>query len=113
MRFQPPSPEPYRTSGSVQGPPRRASDPPCRACAVGPRGSAGRGGVAGVDSRVTFQDTERSMTVSRSARRGFFAFAAALATFGRVPPLEAQGGSVTGFDHVALPMQNTEAMIAF
>jgi catechol 2,3-dioxygenase-like lactoylglutathione lyase family enzyme len=62
---------------------------------------------------VIGKQTERNMSLLRSSRRGFFARAAALMALARVSSLEAQGGSVTGFDHVALPMQNTDAMIAF
>ncbi len=44
---------------------------------------------------------------TRSSRRGFLAGAAA-------GPLAAQNrGRIRGFDHVALPMQNTETMLAF
>jgi hypothetical protein len=49
-----------------------------------------------------------------STRRRFvktIATAAAAARGSRA--LAQQGGSVRGFDHVALPMQNTEAMLAF
>ena len=42
------------------------------------------------------------------SRRGFVAGAAA-----GVPAVAQQPGRVRGFDHVALPMQNTDAMLAF
>ena len=45
------------------------------------------------------------------SRRGFVQGAAAAA--GAVNMTAQQTGSVRGFDHVALPMQNTDAMLAF
>jgi len=45
------------------------------------------------------------------SRRGFVQGAAAAA--GSVKMTAQQTGSVRGFDHVALPMQNTDAMLAF
>jgi len=39
-------------------------------------------------------------------------FVAALSAAG-VPAQQPAGGSIRGYDHVALPMQNTDAMIAF
>jgi catechol 2,3-dioxygenase-like lactoylglutathione lyase family enzyme len=46
----------------------------------------------------------------KSSRRAFLGAAASAASF----PTRAQpAGRVTGFDHVALPMQNTEAMLVF
>ncbi len=55
----------------------------------------------------------------RSSRRRFFRGAAAglsaAALSGITEPraIAQQGGRVRGFDHVALPMQNTDAMLAF
>ena len=49
---------------------------------------------------------------NRAPRRRFLA-AAAMAATGSPLPLTAQSGFIRGFDHVALPMQNTEAMMAF
>lgn len=59
----------------------------------------------------------------KSSRRGFIQGAAAAGassagTVAMVVPLAGQSagrgsGSVRGFDHVALPMQNTDAMLAF
>jgi catechol 2,3-dioxygenase-like lactoylglutathione lyase family enzyme len=51
---------------------------------------------------------------ARSSRRSFVKtiVSAAAATTGR-GALAQQAGSVRGFDHVALPMQNAEAMLAF
>src|SRR6266566_9353415 len=47
----------------------------------------------------------------RVSRRGFVGGAIALST---VPAAVAQqSGGIRGYDHVALPMQNTEAMIGF
>ena len=45
-----------------------------------------------------------------SSRRGFIGAAAAA---GASRALAQSGGRVRGFDHVALPMQNTDAMLAF
>jgi catechol 2,3-dioxygenase-like lactoylglutathione lyase family enzyme len=56
---------------------------------------------------------------ARVSRRGFIstvvaAGAASSASLTRRSRLQAQQtGSIKGFDHVALPMQNTEAMLAF
>ncbi len=47
-----------------------------------------------------------------SSRRKFIQGAAA-AGGASSPALSAPTGSIRGFDHVALPMQNTEAMLAF
>jgi catechol 2,3-dioxygenase-like lactoylglutathione lyase family enzyme len=50
------------------------------------------------------------MRTKRASRRGFLRTAVAAGT----GPVAAQSpGRVRGFDHVALPMQNTEAMLAF
>jgi len=48
-------------------------------------------------------------------RRGFIkgALTAGAAAAGSSAALAQQTGSIHGFDHVALPMQNTEAMLAF
>src|SRR5262245_33663313 len=43
------------------------------------------------------------------SRRKFIGSMVALGGAGRVE----QSGNIRGFDHVALPMQNTEAMVAF
>jgi len=49
-----------------------------------------------------------------TSRRGFVARFAAIAGAVRASSMNAQtAGSVTGFDHVALPMANTDAMVAF
>jgi catechol 2,3-dioxygenase-like lactoylglutathione lyase family enzyme len=48
--------------------------------------------------------------VQKSSRRAFVGAAAATATR---PATAQQPGRVAGFDHVALPMQNTEAMLTF
>src|SRR5579863_3658924 len=51
-----------------------------------------------------------TMRTKRASRRGFLRTAVAAGT----GPVAAQSpGRVRGFDHVALPMQNTEAMLAF
>ena len=58
-------------------------------------------------------------TRQRPGRRGFLQQLVAGATVaGAVSPasgsgVQAQEGAITSFDHVAVPMQNTEAMIAF
>jgi catechol 2,3-dioxygenase-like lactoylglutathione lyase family enzyme len=46
------------------------------------------------------------------SRRNFIG-GAAVAGAGRFAPSSQQLGTIRGFDHVALPMQNTDAMIAF
>jgi catechol 2,3-dioxygenase-like lactoylglutathione lyase family enzyme len=54
--------------------------------------------------------------VSRRQLLGAFATASVVAAEGQVGPALAQApnaGAIKGFDHVALPMQNTEAMLAF
>jgi hypothetical protein len=49
-----------------------------------------------------------------SSRRKFVKGLAAAGAVGDVSKVAAQQrGSIKGFDHVALPMQNTEAMLAF
>ena len=50
-----------------------------------------------------------------TSRRKFVQAAAAAAGASKLPAQQAgqQAGSVRGFDHVALPMQNTAAMLAF
>jgi catechol 2,3-dioxygenase-like lactoylglutathione lyase family enzyme len=52
------------------------------------------------------------MTKAPMARRGFLKGAAAGAVAGGRAVAQ-RTGRVRGFDHVALPMQNTEAMLAF
>ncbi len=58
-------------------------------------------------------------TRQRPGRRGFLAQLVAGATVAaavspaRGSGAQAQEGAITSFDHVAVPMQNTEAMIAF
>jgi len=48
------------------------------------------------------------------SRRTFIASVAAAGTAGGAGPAPAQpAGRIRGFDHVALPMQNTDAMLAF
>ena len=50
------------------------------------------------------------MRTKRASRRGFLSAAVAAGA----GPLAAQSpGRIRGFDHVALPMQNTDAMLAF
>src|ERR1700676_4217685 len=49
-------------------------------------------------------------SLANSSRRRFIRGVAAAGASGA---LAQQTGSVRGFDHVALPMQNTDAMIAF
>jgi catechol 2,3-dioxygenase-like lactoylglutathione lyase family enzyme len=53
----------------------------------------------------------------KSSRRRFIrsvaAAGAALGTVGAKPTAAQQMGRVRGFDHVALPMENTDAMVAF
>jgi catechol 2,3-dioxygenase-like lactoylglutathione lyase family enzyme len=52
--------------------------------------------------------------MTRQSRRTFVTRVAALAAAASGGVVQAQeGGRVRGFDHVALPMQNTDAMIAF
>jgi catechol 2,3-dioxygenase-like lactoylglutathione lyase family enzyme len=46
-----------------------------------------------------------------SSRRRFVK--GAVAAGGSMAVAQAQAGSIKGFDHVALPMQNTDAMLAF
>ena len=48
----------------------------------------------------------------RSGRRRFFKSLVAATVAGRAASAQ-EAGRVQGFDHVALPMQNTDAMIAF
>jgi catechol 2,3-dioxygenase-like lactoylglutathione lyase family enzyme len=51
---------------------------------------------------------------TKSSRRQFVRAIVAAGATGGSAGLAAQGaGKVSGFDHVALPMQNTEAMLAF
>ena len=51
---------------------------------------------------------------TKSSRRAFVKTVVAAGTAGAGGRLSAQqGGRVSGFDHVALPMQNTDAMLAF
>jgi len=51
---------------------------------------------------------------TKSSRRMFVKTIVAASAVGRTIEIGAQQpGRVTGFDHVALPMQNTEAMLAF
>jgi catechol 2,3-dioxygenase-like lactoylglutathione lyase family enzyme len=51
---------------------------------------------------------------TKSSRRTFVKTIVAASAAGRTIEIGAQQpGKVTGFDHVALPMQNTEAMLAF
>ena len=47
------------------------------------------------------------------SRRKLMASLAAAGTVGLDSAAGAQAGGIHGFDHVALPMQNTEAMLAF
>ena len=50
---------------------------------------------------------------AKSSRRNFLKTAAAVGAAG-VTTLQAQGANrVSGFDHVAVPMQNVDAMVAF
>ena len=51
------------------------------------------------------------LTNNNVSRRGFVQTAVAAAGAAKIPAQ--QTGSVRGFDHVALPMQNTAAMMAF
>jgi catechol 2,3-dioxygenase-like lactoylglutathione lyase family enzyme len=53
------------------------------------------------------------MSTSSSRRRFAKAIVAAAAVAGGSRALAQETGRVRGFDHVALPMQNTEAMLAF
>jgi catechol 2,3-dioxygenase-like lactoylglutathione lyase family enzyme len=54
------------------------------------------------------------MTPTKSSRRTFVKTIVAAGGAGNSTRLLAQTtGKVSGFDHVALPMQNTEAMVAF
>lgn len=49
-----------------------------------------------------------------ATRRAFMRLIVAIGAIGRVAgPAAQQEGRVAGFDHVALPMQNVDAMIAF
>ena len=48
-----------------------------------------------------------------SSRRRFVKAMATVAAAASGSGVQAQAGSVRGFDHVALPMQNTEAMVTF
>ena len=50
-----------------------------------------------------------------NSRRAFIKRAIGAGTFAAAAPaaIEAQAPGVRGFDHVALPMQNTDAMLAF
>src|SRR5262245_10820969 len=49
-------------------------------------------------------------TKSRVSRRKFVG---GMVAFGGAAAIQQPNGSIRGFDHVALPMQNTDAMIAF
>jgi len=49
----------------------------------------------------------------KSSRRRFLKTLVTTSTAARGAALQAQSGDVSSFDHVALPMQNTEAMLAF
>jgi catechol 2,3-dioxygenase-like lactoylglutathione lyase family enzyme len=49
----------------------------------------------------------------RTSRRGFVEMVCGALSAGNVGALAQPSGSVRGFDHVALPMQNVEAMVAF
>jgi catechol 2,3-dioxygenase-like lactoylglutathione lyase family enzyme len=52
--------------------------------------------------------------MSKTSRRAFVKTVVIAAAAARAPGVQAQQtGSVRGFDHVALPMQNAEAMVAF
>ena len=53
------------------------------------------------------------MSEPASRRRFVKGFAAAAAASEALAQQAGQTGKVRGFDHVALPMQNTEAMVAF
>ena len=54
------------------------------------------------------------MMATKSSRRTFVKTIVAASAAGRTIEIGAQQpGRVTGFDHLALPMQNTEAMLAF
>jgi len=51
---------------------------------------------------------------SNASRRRFVKAVAGAAAITAVPGASAQqAGAIRGFDHVAVPMQNTEAMLAF
>ncbi len=57
------------------------------------------------------RDTLSHMSKKSPSRRGFIG---RIAVAGAVTQVRGQpAGRVSGFDHVALPMQNTEAMLAF
>jgi len=58
-------------------------------------------------TKITKTNAQRS-----ASRRGFMGGLAAAAA-SAVPSRAQQEGKVSGFDHVALPMQNTDPMLAF
>src|SRR4029077_1630037 len=64
------------------------------------------------------QSTQRlstdELSMSKTSRRAFVKTVVIAAAAANAPGAQAQpAGRVAGFDHVALPMQNVEAMVAF
>jgi len=53
------------------------------------------------------------MQTAKSSRRAFVRTVAAMAAAPASPVRAQDSGRVAGFDHVALPMQNVDAMLAF
>ena len=53
------------------------------------------------------------MPTAKSSRRAFVRTVAAMAAAPASPVRAQDSGRVAGFDHVALPMQNVDAMLAF
>jgi len=53
------------------------------------------------------------MPTAKSSRRAFVRTVAAIAAAPASPVRAQDSGRVAGFDHVALPMQNVDAMLAF
>ncbi len=60
-----------------------------------------------------YEADNRAMRPASSRRRFVKTILTAAAAAGGSAALAQPSGSVRGFDHVALPMQNTEAMLAF
>ena len=64
--------------------------------------------------KIPIQTREKSSVAGSASRRGFMGRLAAAGLAGAASQVRAQSaGRVSGFDHVALPMQNTEPMLAF